>query len=105
MASERLIGAACSLDSSTLRDRLAEWRRLQGRSTIESLPGGIRLVLDEAESDADVADLVARESECCPFYSFVLRVDGPRRSLEITAGQGGEPPVLALIGAERGWPE
>lgn len=106
MASERLIGAACTLDSETLRERLAEWRGLRDRSpAIEPLPGGARLVLDGAESVAGVADLVARESECCPFYSFTLRVDGPSRHLDITAGHGGEPAVLALIGAERGWPE
>lgn len=106
MPSERMIGAACTLDSETLRERLAEWRALRDRSTaIESLPGGARLVLDEAEPVADVADLAARESECCPFYSFTLRVEGPTRHLDISAGSGGEPAVLALIGVEHGWPE
>ena len=106
MASERLIGAACTLDSTALRARLMEWQSLRQRSTaMEPLPGGARLVLDGAEPVADVADLVARESDCCPFYTFALRVDGPTRHLDITAGAGGEPAVLALIGAERGWPE
>jgi len=104
-APERLIGAACTLDSESLRERLAEWRHLRDRSTaIEPLAGGARITLDAAESVADVADLVARESECCAFYTFTLRIDGPARHLDISAGPGGEPAVLALIGVELGWP-
>lgn len=106
MASERLIGAACTLDSESLRERLREWRGLRDRLTaIEPIPGGARLVLDEAESVAHVADLVSRESDCCPFYRFTLRIDGPTRHLDISAGSGGEPAVLSLIGVERGWPD
>ena len=106
MASERLTGAACTLDSEALHERLAEWSGLRDRSSaIESLPGGARLVLDEAEPVAHVADLVARESQCCPFYSFSLQIEGPARHLDISAGPAGEPAVLALIGVERGWPE
>ena len=104
--SERLIGAACTLDRAALRERIAEWAELRNRSArVESIPGGARLVLHEAEPIADVAALVAREAECCPFYSFTLHVDGPSRHLDINAGPGAEPAVLALIGAERGWPE
>lgn len=106
MVPDRLIGAACTLDSAVLRERLAEWRGLRERSTaIEPTADGARLTLDAAESVAAVADLVARESECCSFYTFTLTIDGPERHLDIGAGPGGEPAVLALIGVERGWPE
>jgi hypothetical protein len=102
---ERLIGASCTLEGESLRERLAEWRGLRDRSTaIEPLADGARLTLDAAESVAAVADLVARESECCSFYTFTLTIDGPARHLDITAGPGGEPAVFALIGAEKGWP-
>jgi DNA-binding transcriptional MerR regulator len=102
MAPERLIGAACTLDSDEMRERLAEWRGLRDRATtIELLPGGARLAFDAAEPVAPIADLVSRESECCSFYTFTLRVDGPMRHLDISAGAGGEPAVHALVGLEQ----
>lgn len=99
---ERLIGAACTLNSDEMRERLAEWRGLRDRATsIEELPGGARLTFDPAEPAGPIADLVSRESECCAFYTFTLRIDGPTRQLDISAGAGGEPAVRALIGIDR----
>ena len=98
-AIDRLIGAACTLSDEDLRERVAEWRALRDRATaIEDLEGGVGLTLAAEEPIVGVAGLVARESECCPFYTFALRVDGPGRRLEVTAGQGGEPAVRALLG-------
>lgn len=102
IAPERLIGAACTLNSNEIRERLAEWRGLRDRAAaIEPLPGGARLAFDAAEPMAPIADLVSRESECCSFYTFTLRVDGPVRQLDISAGAGGEPAVGALVGLEQ----
>jgi hypothetical protein len=100
-APDRLFGACCSLGTDELRQRLASWRGLRDRATsIDPVPGGARLALDAAEPIDAVAGLVAAESECCPFYTFTLRVDGAARQLEISAGIGGEPAVRALIGLE-----
>lgn len=102
LAPERLVGAACTLNSEELRERLAEWRGLRDRAmSIEEQPGGVRLTFDPAEPVAAIADLVARESECCSFYTFTLGIDGPTRELTISAGAGGEPAVRALIGVEQ----
>jgi hypothetical protein len=38
MAPERLIGAACTLESATLRERPVEWRGLRDRSTEQGWP-------------------------------------------------------------------
>jgi MerR family copper efflux transcriptional regulator len=98
---DRLIGACCSLSAEELRPRLASWRALRDRATsIEEMSGGARLQLAAREPIDAVAGLVAAEAECCPFYTFVLRVDGAARQLEISAGIGGEPAVRALIGLE-----
>ena len=102
MASERMVGAACSLNNAEMRERLTEWRGLRDRaSAIEAIEGGARLTFDTTEPMAPIADLVTRESECCAFYTFTLRIDGPIRQLELNAGVGGEPAVRALIGLEQ----
>jgi len=102
MAPERLIGAACTLNSDELRERLIEWRGLRDRATsIEPLGGGARLSFATNEPVGPIADLVSRESECCSFYTFTLRLDGPTRQLDISAGPGGEPAVRTLIGVDQ----
>lgn len=95
----RLIGAACDLGEDQLRERLAEWRDLRERATaMATISGGMQLAFSAEEPVAPIADLVARESECCAFYVFDLRIDGPERTLEIRTPPGGEPAVRALLG-------
>ena len=102
MAPGRLLGAACTLNSGEMRERLAEWGALRDRATaIEPLSGGARLAFGATEPVAPIADLVSRESECCSFYTFTLRIDGPTRHLDVTTGAGGEPAVRALLGLEQ----
>ena len=100
--SERLMGAACTLDAVELPARLAEWHALRDRATaIEPVDGGARLSFEANEALAPIADLIARESECCSFYTFSLRVDGPTRQLEIGAGPGWDAAVQALLGLDQ----
>lgn len=102
LVSERLIGAACTLDAEQLPERLREWRALRDRAiSVEPITGGARVSFSADEPIGAVADLVALESECCAFYAFTLRVDGPTRQLEINAGAGGEGAVRALLGLEQ----
>ena len=98
-APDRLIGAGCTLSSAELKVRVQEWAGLRDRSTgIRDVAGGVAIGLGADEPLDRVADLAARESECCGFYTFVLRIDGGRRELEITAGEGREIAVRALLG-------
>jgi hypothetical protein len=99
VSGERLIGAACTLDAEAMPARVAEWRALRERaSEIQHVAGGRTLILAAEEPMAAVADLAARESECCAFYTFTLVLDGPTRELQITAGPGEEPAVEVLLG-------
>ena len=98
-AEDRLLGAACTLDAAEMPERLREWAALRDRSTsIRQILGGVAIGLATAEPLDQVADLAAREAECCAFYTFQLRIEGPTRELEITAGAGREIAVQALLG-------
>ncbi|MEO5986861.1 MAG: hypothetical protein ABIW50_05895 [Candidatus Limnocylindria bacterium] len=97
--SPALIGAACNLSEADLRARVAEWAALKrGASNMTLIDDGVSVELGPDQLAADVADLAAREADCCPFYAFTLAIDGASRRLSITAGQGGQPAVRALLG-------
>jgi hypothetical protein len=99
---DRLIGASCSLSGNELRERMAAWRRVRAAAaSVTTIPGGVRLAFDASEPMTPIAELAAAESECCAFYDFTLRIDGPARELQIRA-EGAEPAVHALIGFEPG---
>jgi hypothetical protein len=88
---DRLIGAACTLAAAEMPARLRGWAALRDRPTgIRPIAGGVVISLGPEEPVDHVANLVSRESECCAFYTFVLRVEGPTRELEISAGAGRE---------------
>lgn len=96
---DRLLGASCTLGAADVRARLGEWAALRDRSTaIRPISGGVAISLDAMEPIDRVANLAARESECCPFYTFTVRVEGPSRELQITAGVGRELAVRTLLG-------
>jgi hypothetical protein len=96
---DRLMGACCTLEAAEMPARLKEWSDLRDRSIgIKPIEGGVSITLPTSEPMSQVADLIAREAECCPFYTFTLRIDGPARELQITAGEGREIAVQAMLG-------
>lgn len=101
IASERLIGAACTFGTNEMRERLRAWRDVRdGALSIEPIRGGAKLALGPDQPIGAIAELMSLESECCPFYTFTLQVDGPMRQLEITAGAISELAVMALLGLD-----
>lgn len=96
---DRLLSAACNLDTDEMRVRLAEWAAVRDRSReLRRVPGGVVLALGPDERIDDLADLLGRESQCCGFYTFTLTVDGPSRELTVSAGAGRDVAVHALLG-------
>jgi hypothetical protein len=95
---ERAPLASCTLDDAEMPARLAEWRALRERSTaVRQTNGGAALTLAEGEALPAVVDLIDRESGCCAFYRFSLRIAAGARELEIDAGPDGYPAVAALL--------
>ena len=98
-APDRLMGAGCTLDAGEMKVRRREWAELRDRSTgIRDVAGGVVIGLAADEPLDQVADLAARESECCAFYTFVLRIEGKQRDLEVTAGERREIAARVLLG-------
>jgi hypothetical protein len=90
--------ASCSLDDDAMPARLAEWLALRQRgSGFRQTDGGAVLVLADDESLPQLDDLINRESQCCAFYRFTIRVAGDTRELQVDAGPGGYPAVAALL--------
>jgi hypothetical protein len=79
MTTENQLPIACSLTPGEYTQRLREFRRLFATSLQDSWrePTRLYLRLDAAAArDAEVRDLLRREQECCPFFSFDVESAG-----------------------------
>jgi hypothetical protein len=87
---------SCALDESGLRSQLERYRQA-GRNArlIERTPR--RLVADLGENvDSDlVAETIAVERECCPFFALAWEPD--RRRLTVSVSRAAHEPALDAI--------
>ncbi|MGI8758923.1 MAG: hypothetical protein ACR2K0_06410 [Acidimicrobiales bacterium] len=90
---------ACSLEAEHRGDRTAEWQVVLDRVVErEQIDGGVRLQFGDPGLAATIADLAAREHECCPFFGFVLRIGAAGLCLEVDAPEQAGDVVVALFG-------
>jgi hypothetical protein len=87
---------SCALDESGLRSQLERYRQA-GRNArlIERAP---RRLVAELDKDVDaelVAETVAIERECCPFFALSWEPD--RRRLTVSVAQAEHEPSLDAI--------
>jgi MerR family copper efflux transcriptional regulator len=75
---------ACSLPDGDRAGRAAAWREALEGAARTAIPGGLRLTLPASRAAA-IAALAAAEQDCCPFFGFCLRFDGPALHLEVRA--------------------
>jgi hypothetical protein len=89
---------ACTLSASDQVARADEWRQLKAKAiTREFTDAGARLTFAPGTIAAtEVADLVAREVTCCPFFTFTLEVTAQHLMLTITAPEDAVQVVAAL---------
>jgi hypothetical protein len=96
---------ACSLGTAELRDRQLELRDLAARALIrcERTAGGAVLLFRETSGEVEFAvrDLARRESECCPFFDFVIESTAETVRLEVDAPEEARSFVDALVAAVR----
>lgn len=91
---------SCTLPTEERPLRVAEWDALFAeRLTSLSRPEPLRLCLDLAGGpgvEDRVRDLVARESDCCSFFTFTINVVEDQIGLDITVDQAHEAVLDAL---------
>jgi hypothetical protein len=78
----------CTLTKEELKDTRSAWQKLMRAALMlrEEIPGGLRLVVNDASKDA-LAQLIEIERECCRWITFEL--DGPTVSMT-AEGNGAE---------------
>jgi hypothetical protein len=79
MTTDSQLAIACSLTPGEYQERLGEFRRLFATSLQDSRREPTRLYLRLAAAtarEADVRDLLRREQECCPFFTFEIQPAG-----------------------------
>ena len=86
---------SCALDADGLRRQRERYRRMgAGATVIERSPR--RLVVEVAEGGADVVpEVIAVESECCPFFD--LAWDAGARRFSIAVSESQHEPALDAI--------
>jgi hypothetical protein len=95
--------AECRLDPEDLRVQSERYRRL--REHVESAtrhPGRLSVVFDTAVDAALLAETIAVERECCPF--FKLDYGGALRRLDISVAEPALDPALDALAYSLGEP-
>ncbi|MEU1020738.1 MerR family transcriptional regulator [Streptomyces sp. NPDC005904] len=93
----RTAPVACSLSGDGLHERTGHWREAIDGAVRTAVPDGLRLSLP-VDRAARVAELAAAEQQCCPFFDFLLHLDGPRLHLVVRAPSDGASLLTDLFG-------
>ena len=82
-------------------DRLEEWRTALARATArETTPEGYRLrFAADPVFAGQLAELSAREVECCAFFTFAVTVSTDGLTLDVLAPADARPLLDDLFGA------
>ncbi|WP_433543954.1 hypothetical protein ACQPZG_01690 (plasmid) [Streptomyces sp. CA-294286] len=101
MSEPTWVPQSCTLPSAEQPLRSAEWDALfceRLAAITRPRPLRLRLHLSSGGEGVEerVRDLVAREGDCCSFFTFTTRADGDRTVLEIEVDRLHEPVLNAL---------
>jgi DNA-binding transcriptional MerR regulator len=91
----------CTLSGDGQAARLAEWARLLARATSRTGADGGADITFPADPDlaGRLAELAARERECCAFFAFTLDMTAAGSiTLRVRAPLGAEPLLAELLG-------
>jgi hypothetical protein len=90
----------CTLDVSSMPDRLGDWRAVLEHATSRTTTddGARRVQFDGDVPVDELARLVVAEQRCCAFFSFTITVDHRGVALEARAPDEATAVVDALFG-------
>jgi DNA-binding transcriptional MerR regulator len=91
---------ACTLEAGAFDGRVRDWMALAGQATSrESIPGGLRVSFEPSPAmAARLAELCAREVECCTFFRFAVGMGSGRLWLDVRAPNDAQEAISALFG-------
>ena len=93
----RTVPIACSLEPAALEDRGAQMAALgQVMVSVQAAAAHARLGFPAEQRDA-LAEFVAAESSCCPFFTFELTQSGDRIELSVAAPDDAGWAVRGLV--------
>jgi hypothetical protein len=95
----------CSLSAGEYAERLRAFRRLFALSLqqVRREPTRLQFRLDvETAGEAEVRDLLRREQECCPFFSFTVERTAGSLAVETVVPDGAEECLNDLERLARG---
>lgn len=75
---------ACSLRPGELQQRAERWREILADGRRREIDQGFEVTVP-ADRAGELALLCVAEQECCPFFDFALRFEGPMAHLEVRA--------------------
>jgi hypothetical protein len=93
---------ACSLDAPALADRLEEMRAVGSDAFLSAEADGVLRFRASPDTRARLERIVAAEAACCPFLGLRLEEEPDALLLTISAPEGAEPVVAALVEALSG---
>lgn len=99
MVEESWVPDACTLPSADRPLRVAEFDALFGRAlhSVERLDRRRLRLLVGGTQEAELRDLIARETSCCSFFAFTVARDGERFVVEIAVPAVHESVLDALM--------
>jgi hypothetical protein len=91
----------CSLDEAGMGEQRARYARIaEGMTSLERTADAVRIELGQDFDRATLQKLVEVESQCCPFFRFVL--NDAETELTISVDDPQMLPALEAIGSELG---
>ena len=98
--SAEAVAISCSLDASSLAERVEQWRALLATSVVslESDDTMVRLVLGPSDAAlAAAVDLGQREKQCCEFFDVGLELGPHERVLYLRVPPGAEEAMTRFV--------
>lgn len=89
---------ACTLSSSDMKQRAADWHQLLDDTTARTpLDGGVHLALAATIDVQELTRLVVAEQDCCRFFAFAITVDDSGVGLDIRGALEALEPIFGVV--------